>query len=80
MVDYHQAHGKNCPASTKIGNGVPDTGAHVQQQHVFVMYNSGNTVEGSDSAAQEIFQPNKRMKPEVWVYFGFYKNAMLEGS
>ncbi len=29
----------------------------------------------SDSAAQDIFQPFKMIRSEVWAYFGFYESA-----
>ncbi len=47
----HNARGAS--ASTKIGSGVPDT--HAQQQRGFVMCNSDNMAEGSESAAQNFF-------------------------
>ncbi len=67
---------KKCLESTKTGNSVPDTGVHMQQQHGFVMCNSENMAEGSDSAAQDIFQWSRRINSELWTYFGFYKSAV----
>ncbi len=51
------------------GSIVPDTGAHAQQQCEFVMWNSENTMKGSDSTAQDTFQWSKRTKRELILGF-----------
>ncbi len=42
-------------------------------QRGFVMNNSENMAEGSDSAAQDIFQWSKRIKSEVWCILGLFR-------
>lgn len=65
MFDYRDFNNSLNPV------GQSDAGA--QHAIFFLITLREGMAEGSDRA-QEIFQPFKRTKSEVWSYFGFYKS------